>query len=359
MSLSLGSDEWVPPEFILLLKPQKGLSQDEVHATVHLRVKFFCDYPQSQPLIKLENGQGISSKDIEKLQLELEHLCKEGLGEEVTFNLAHHAQAFLAERNQKPRFQSFHEEMLARQRNTIEKSVLEERTRQVREDEQQLIAFCEEIQKKQPALLSELKKITNYDSNQLPFLEINFASLQTGGKNEMQSNTSTITAEQRLCKHLKLEKLFFSNKDGGRVYHCGPCMGTCRPNRYLCAAVETNLKEAAVITTYQVRHDMQKHHYVPKISFRSQISYTNLESRRKQISLVEQEFRLLQRNTRHPHLVPLLAFKWEMSEDEECFYLHIAEQCVPGLSLNFFINVGYFTYYSAGESFKFYFPFFH
>lgn len=261
VSLSLSSDEWIPPEFILLLKPQKGLSQDEVHATVQLRVKFFSDYPQSQPLIKLENGQGISSKDIEKLQLELEQLCKDGIGEEVTFNLAHHAQGFLAERNQKPRFQSFHEEMLARQRNTIEKSVLEERTRQVREDEQQLIAFCEEIQKKQPALLSELRRITNLNSNQLPFLEINFASSQTGAKNEIELNTQTPTVEQRQCKHPKLEKVCFSNRDGGRVYHCGPCMGTCRPNRYICAAVETNLKEAAIITTYQVRRGMQKFHY--------------------------------------------------------------------------------------------------
>ncbi len=68
----------------------------------------------------------------------------------------------------------------------------------------------------------------------------------------------------------------------------------------------------------------------------------NLESRRKQISLVslvEQEFRLLQRNVHHSALIPLLAFKWEMSEDEECFYLYVAEQLVPGLSLNFFINV--------------------
>jgi hypothetical protein len=64
-----------------------------------------------------------------------------------------------------------------------------------------------------------------------------------------------------------------------------------------------------------------------------------LESRRKQLSLVEQEFRLLQRNIHHPSLIPLLAFKWEMSEDEEWVYLYVAEQLVPGLSLNFFINV--------------------
>lgn len=252
MNLSSNSEKWFPSEFILLLKPQKGLSQDEVHATVQLRVKFPCDYPQSHPSIKLENGEGISSKDIEKLQLELEQLCKEGVGEEVTFNLAHHAQGFLAERNQKPRFQSFHEEMLAAQRKNMEKSVLEEKSRQVREDEQQLIAFCEEIQKKQPALLSELRRITNLDPNQLPFLEINLGSSQTSNKNEAQSNLDHTIEAQKLCTHPKVKKISFSNKDGGRIYYCGPCLGICRPNRYICAAVEPNLKEAATITTYQV-----------------------------------------------------------------------------------------------------------
>ena len=145
MNLSLNSEKWSTPEFILLLKPQKGLSQDEVYATVQLRVKFPPDYPQSHPSIVLENGEGVSSKDIETLKLELEQLCQDCVGEEVTFNLAHHAQGFLAERNQKPRFQSFREEMLAAQRKNIEESVLEEKSRQVREDEQQLIAFCEEI----------------------------------------------------------------------------------------------------------------------------------------------------------------------------------------------------------------------
>lgn len=251
--MSSNDDEWIPPEFILLLKPQKGLSQDEVHATVSLRVNFSTDYPQCQPSIKLENGQGLSSKDIEKLQLELEQLCKDGVGEEVTFNLAHHAQSFLAERNQKPRFQSFYEEMLATQKNKMEKSVLEEQSRQVKEDEQQLIDFCEEIQKKQPALLSELRRITNLDSNQLPFLEINFASgAQTISKSEMFLNLDSTATAQKACTHPKVEKVYFTNKDGGRIYHCGPCIGLCRPNRYVCTAVEPNLKEAAIITIYKV-----------------------------------------------------------------------------------------------------------
>ena len=257
MNLSLNSEKWSTPEFILLLKPQKGLSQDEVYATVQLRVKFPPDYPQSHPSIVLENGEGVSSKDIETLKLELEQLCQDCVGEEVTFNLAHHAQGFLAERNQKPRFQSFHEEMLAAQRKNIEKSVLEEKSRQVREDEQQLIAFCEEIKKKQPALLSELRRITNLGPSQLPFLE-NIGPPQTNNKNETHLNLDHPTEAQKLCTHPKIEKISFSNKDGGRIYHCGPCLGICRPNRYSCVAVEANLKEAAAITTYRVFFWLQK-----------------------------------------------------------------------------------------------------
>ena len=237
-----------------MLKPQKGLSQNEVYATVDLRVNFSLEYPQCQPTIQLENGQGISSKDIEILQLELEKLCKDGVGEEVTFNLAHHAEGFLAERNVKPRFKSFHEEMLATQRNEIEKSVLEEKSRQVKEDEEQLLAFCEEIQKKQPALLSELRRITKLDSNQLPFLEMNLTTgtQTTGSKNEIQLTIEDTATAQKSCTHSKLKKVCFTNKDGGRVYEFGSCMGTCRPNRYVSAAVETNLKETVAITTYKV-----------------------------------------------------------------------------------------------------------
>lgn len=246
---SLSNQEWSPPEFVLLLKPQQGLSQDEVHATVSLRVQFSSEYPLCVPTIKLENPQGISSRDVEKLQLDLEKICKDCIGEEVTFNLAHHAQGFLAERNQKPRFQSFHEEMLAIQKNNIEKSVMEEKSRQVKEDEQQLMAFCEEIQKKQPALLSELRRITNLDSSELPFLDVNFAA----DKSEVTLNDDPTTSiAQKFCAHPKLTTIRFTNKDGGRVYHCGPCIGLCRANRFVCVAVEASLKESATITTYKV-----------------------------------------------------------------------------------------------------------
>lgn len=251
MEQSSNANEWIPPEFILLLKPQKGVSQNEVHATISLRVKFSPNYPQCSPSIQLENPQGVSSKDVEILKLELEKLCEDFLGEEVSFNLAHHAQSFLAERNQKPRFQSFHEEMLATQKTNIEKSVLEEQSRQVKEDELQLIAFCEEIQRKQPALLTELRRM---NSTQLSFLELNLPSTTLSTNRTEAASSSVVAIESpKTCMHSVLQQISFTHKDAGRVYHCGPCLGSCQPHRFVFAAVETNIKESAAITTYKVR----------------------------------------------------------------------------------------------------------
>ncbi len=56
------------------------------------------------------------------------------------------------------------------------------------------------------------------------------------------------------------------------------------------------------------------------------------------MALIEQEFRLLQR-IHHSNLVPYLAFKWEISEDEEYLNIFMVEQLVSGSSLSFYVNV--------------------
>lgn len=56
------------------------------------------------------------------------------------------------------------------------------------------------------------------------------------------------------------------------------------------------------------------------------------------MALIEQEFRLLQR-IQHSNLVPYLAFKWEISEDEEYLNIYMVEQLVSGSSLSFYVSV--------------------
>lgn len=262
-SCSNNGEEWSPPEFVLLLKPQQGLSQDEVYATVNLHIKFCSKYPKVQPcIVQLENSHGVSLKDVAQLQSELEQLCKNNEGEEIVFLLAHLTQTFLAERNQKPRFRSFHEEMLATEKNKIEKVALEEKSRQVKEDEEQFHAFREELQKRQPALLSELRRNKTLDVSQHPLLEINFApSARNNGERDHRDRADDYTAPdvssstekvRQLCLHRKIQHIVFSNKDGGRIYHLGPCMGVCQEGRYICSAVEANVKESAAVTILKV-----------------------------------------------------------------------------------------------------------
>lgn len=243
-------EKWIPPEFVLFLKPQQGLSNDDVHATVNLRIQFSADYPFSQPCINLENPKGVSTKDIEKLKEELGHISSRSVGEEVIFNLAHHIQSFLAERNKKPRFQSFHEEMLAAQRNEIEKCALEERSRQSKQDEQQLLEFCEEIQKKQPALLNELRKMSNLSISNFGLFDDNDTNVQC--QESEDHGIDFRGSSDALCQHETIKILEFSNKDSGR-YVCGPCLGRCSANRHVFAAVDTRLNEYAAITMWKVK----------------------------------------------------------------------------------------------------------
>ena len=106
-----------PTEFILHLKPHQGTANtNEVYAKLDLRVQLCKSYPESSQLIQLEEGHGISLKDIENLKKELENLCHSGKGEEIGLVLAQHVQGYLAERNVQPRFESFHEEMIVAQR---------------------------------------------------------------------------------------------------------------------------------------------------------------------------------------------------------------------------------------------------
>ena len=267
VSVNLSKDEdktWVPPEFILQLKPQQGLSQEEIHATTNLHIKFCPMYPHLVPVFQVENSHGISSKDVDKLQCELEELCKSREGEEVVFLMAAHTQAFLAERNQKPRFRSFHDEMLAIERKRVERFAEEEKSRRVKEDEQQLIAFEEEIQKKQPARLNELRRSKALDAMRHPLLEIKFApSTRTSScdRNERRNSNGPDSppSETPACsRHANIKQITFSNKDGGRVYHIGSCMGPCQTDRYVCSAVEVNLKESAIITTLRVKYSSVK-----------------------------------------------------------------------------------------------------
>ena len=232
-----------PVEFVLHLKPHQGSAKyNEVYANIDLRFQLPETYPDSPPLIQLEKGRGMSLKDIENLKKELEILCDNGHGEEIGLILAQHVQGFLAEKNKKPRFQSFHEEMIVAQQIEKEKNAIEKMTRMVQESNQQLMALEEEINQKQPAFLMDFMKNKNKGNNIEPpphFLPEN-------------SNLNEAAKIIVPCTHPKPLQIVFGNKYAEHVYECGSCLGQCQPNRHVFSAVEVKLKEFAVITHFKV-----------------------------------------------------------------------------------------------------------
>lgn len=232
-----------PVEFILNLKPLQGSTKyNEVYAAIKLHFRLSKTYPESSPSIQLEDGCGMSIKDIENLKKELEILCDRGRGEEIGLVLALHVQGFLAEKNKKPRFQSFHEEMIVAHQIEKERNALEKKSRMVEENNQQLMAFEEEIKQKQPAFLLDLMKNKNKDNNieSLP---------QILPKNDHLEEAAEVHVA---CIHTKPLQIDFGNKYAEHIYQCGPCLGLCQPNRHVFSAVETKLKEFAVITQFRV-----------------------------------------------------------------------------------------------------------
>jgi len=288
-----------PTEFILHLKPHQGTANtNEVYAKLDLRVQLCESYPESSPLIQLEEGHGISLKDIENLKKELENLCHSGKGEEIGLVLAQHVQGYLAERNVQPRFESFHEEMIVAQRIEKEKNALEKKSRIVEETNQQLMALEEEIKQKQPAFFTDFRKNRNKDF-------------------DYDENFIDETKVANPCSHPMPLQIDFGNKYGEHVYQCGPCLGICQTNRHVFSAIESTLKELAVITHYKIP------------------CLPNPEGYSKQISIIEHEFRQLLK-VRHDNLVSYSAFKWEVIND--FLHIYIAEELVSGVSFNFYVQ---------------------
>ena len=73
-----------PPEFILVLVPQKSLGgsvRDQRTLSVNLRVRYSTDYPDSLPELWVEEPQGLMPNLVKELEEELKKLAKEREGE--------------------------------------------------------------------------------------------------------------------------------------------------------------------------------------------------------------------------------------------------------------------------------------
>ncbi|XP_064390621.1 eIF-2-alpha kinase GCN2-like isoform X2 [Halichondria panicea] len=153
------NDKWKvdrPAEFMLTLVPQKSMGGSALNKrplSVKLHTKYTTDYPDSAPLLSLEDSYGLSPDQVKELQDTINKMAADRVGEVMMLDIAQTVQEFL-HRHEGPQV-SLYEEMLLRQheREKVERMAMEaerEATRIREEEEHQRIA--EEIEQRKAEL---------------------------------------------------------------------------------------------------------------------------------------------------------------------------------------------------------------
>ena len=111
----------------------------EVFSKVELIVTCSARYPDSPPLLELQNPRNVPDKDLDKLKCELETIARERVGEVMVLDLAERVRDFLHEFNRPPP-KSFHQQMLDKQLRMERERIqhereMEEQERRRREQE--------------------------------------------------------------------------------------------------------------------------------------------------------------------------------------------------------------------------------
>lgn len=95
-------------------------SPEKNHSSVALNIVLPLDYPsKSVPWIRVEKIKGLSDKESEGLQRELDNLATKLFGRVMVYELAEKAVEYLKEHNQAN--VSFYEQMMSRQQNAVSK----------------------------------------------------------------------------------------------------------------------------------------------------------------------------------------------------------------------------------------------
>ncbi|VIO88081.1 Uncharacterized protein BM_BM7162 [Brugia malayi] len=133
---------WQPLDVILHLKPVRSVSttSGKIYVSLDLHVKCPKTYPlYGTPVIALENIQGISLRDIDKLKQMLDSKAASLKGNEIVLELCQMVQEFLYERN-KPPEGSFFDGML-QQHAAVEHERRRQRVRSEQRDREDVVAF--------------------------------------------------------------------------------------------------------------------------------------------------------------------------------------------------------------------------
>lgn len=242
----VSTEVWKPLNLRIAITPLQGsYGPSEIYVRISLRVICSAKYPHKvPPKVSLEFAKGLSDNLIEDLQRQLNEQVEELTGQEMIYELAQTAQAFLHKHN-KPPSGSFYEEMLE-QRNQ------QRHCQQMRQSLEQK-AIKEEIEKRKEMLKSEKRIRRDTRSESSP---------QHGSMSMDQSHESVAPGwpyfrshmyPTECLEHRHSEKMYFTQ--AGRQIQRGGCLGHSQKGCVAYSGVDLETGQLLYVTEWMIKYD--------------------------------------------------------------------------------------------------------
>lgn len=216
-----------------------------------MRVICSSKYPKVAPKVSLESAKGLSDSLIEDLQRQLNEEIDKLRGQEMIYELAQIAQAFLHKHN-KPPSGSFYEEMLQQKNKRDEE---QKHCQQMRQSLEQK-AIKDEIEKRKELLKNE-KRIRR-DTRSL-----SESSPQHGGSMSMDASQESVAPgwpyfrshmyPNECQEHRQSEKIYFTQ--AGRQIQRGCCLGHSQKGCVAFSGVDLETGQLLYITEWLLKYD--------------------------------------------------------------------------------------------------------
>ncbi|CAB3382831.1 Hypothetical predicted protein [Cloeon dipterum] len=308
-----------PPDIVLTVTPQQGSSGPaEVYAKIDLHVKCNSRYPEQVPKILLENSKGLSTQQVKELSVNLDSLANDLVGEVMIFELTQFVRKFLLEHN-KPRYQSFYDEMQARQAQQEKQKQLLKQQEQDRERQ----SLKEHILRKQQALKEEVRQRKEVLHEKEVLNNNDAVPIQQTRRQRAQSSSSS--TERLTCNHRGTKLVQFSEQQ----IQIGHCLGHSSRGKVVYAGQDINSGELVIVSQWSMKCPGLK-----RKDLQDEIS-PELANISKQVSAMDQESHMLQKLS-HPGIIRYRGFTSEQRSDH--ILISTLQDFADGINLAFFLQ---------------------
>ncbi|XP_062510331.1 eIF-2-alpha kinase GCN2-like isoform X2 [Corticium candelabrum] len=337
--------EWCPPEIELFLTPLQSMGgHNSSYTSLSLVAKMNADYPNTAPELEVTNAKGISAKQVSSLEDELRKLADEKCGEEMMFDLAHHAQTFL-HKHDKPPMMSFYDTMVKNKQAKEQK--LEEERRRQEEKERETFKKRQEQERRQieEEIMRRSEEQKRAKRNELKRFDVEDVEVQSVGMVFLDKQDKSVVFAHDAAQ-LKEHDTEQTTKSVGSNQVLGVeslDYTTIRRVRHLVQQNESS--GASVFVGMEshgemvVVHEWKLHCRTSKKNVSQQITSTEshpaVRRRLKQVESIEHELRHLQ-HFHHPNLVHYLGMKHHAQGD--MIVIEVVTEYIVGYSLSVIIE---------------------